>query len=341
MNTAQLHADAANGVTSAQFVLIKGGRFRMGSDTHYPEEAPVHACDVSNFWIARHAVTNREFAAFVAATGYVSVAQRTVTPVPGCNGQTDTLTPGSAVFRPPIAGSDPRTINWWVFVPGASWEAPEGPGSSWIGREDHPVVHVCHVDAQAYCAWSGTRLPTEAEWEFAARGGLDGCDYAWGDMLAPSGTIPANIWLGRFPTQNLKPHAPGTAPVGRFAPNGYGLFDMIGNVWEWTSSPHRSHRSVPSVPRCCRPCRRGDDAAANAESDGSDLTQASEAGAYTVKGGSYLCAWNYCRRFRPAARTGHPAEESTGHIGFRCVRTVPAFDVMRANGHDSRVGRSG
>ena len=311
----------------------------MGSDKHYPEEAPAHEVCVTDFWIAPQAVTNRAFAAFVAATGYVSLAQRPVSPGADAAGPTDSLPPGSAVFRQPAAGADVRTANWWVYVPGASWEAPDGPGSSWMGREDHPVVHVCHADAQAYCAWSGTRLPTEAEWEYAARGGLDGCDYAWGNVLAPSGRIEANIWLGKFPTQNLKRRAPGTEPVGSFAPNGYGLFDMIGNAWEWTDSRFASHRNAPAVPRCCGP-RNLPGAAELAEPDGKSREQRTGIADYVIKGGSYLCAWNYCRRFRPAARSGHPAEESTGHIGFRCVRSLLPVDATHANGLDLPLRRT-
>jgi len=269
-------------------VLIPAGLYRLGSDRHYPEERPVREVPVAAFRIDRFPVTNARFAAFVAATGHVTVAER-ADPA------------GSAVFTPtagPVDLSDPTA--WWSFRPGASWRAPAGPGSDLQGREAHPVVHVAYEDAAAYAAWRGARLPTEWEWEAAARGGLVDADYAWGADFRPDGQLMANVWTGAFPWYFARDGAPGTTPVGQFAPNGHGLHDMIGNVWEWTSSPFDPRRRGPG---CC----------GTGGGDGDLLA---------LKGGSHLCAGEYCARYRPAARIGLTAETSTGHVGFRCVEAA-------------------
>lgn len=303
-------------------VRIPAGRFLMGSDRHYPEERPVRTVDVEAFLLDAVPVRNLDFARFVDGTGYLTVAERVPSASEYPDALPDLLVPGSAVFHPPEAGADltPRAVTWWSYVPGACWRSPDGPGSSWLGRETHPVVHVAWEDARAYCHWAGKRLPTEAEWEYAARGGLHDADYAWGNEFAPAGRLMANVWLGRFPQENLRSTPPGTQPVAMYDPNAYGLFDMIGNTWEWTSSrfdPAR-RRSDAGPGSCC---------AGNATdlADESAATRADTPAAGTrrvIKGGSYLCAWNYCRRFRPAARIGQSGGSSTCHIGFRCARDV-------------------
>ena len=270
------------GAALATMVTIPGGVFHLGSDDHYPEERPVLAVEVPGFAIDIGPVTNAAFGRFVAETGWVTTAER-LDP------------PGSAVFAMTAGAVDlSRPDQWWCFVDGAAWHCPQGPGSSIAGREDHPVVHVSCEDARAYCAWAGKRLPNAQEWEVAARGGLDRAVYAWGDSLAPGGQFMANIWRGAFPWWSEVPE-PGTTPVGTYPANGYGLLDMIGNVWEWTSEP------FDQTPTCG--CSEG----------------AAGAVRQTLKGGSYLCAAEYCARYRPAARTGLPPETSTGHIGFRCA----------------------
>jgi formylglycine-generating enzyme required for sulfatase activity len=268
-------------------VAIPSGRYRVGSDEHYPEERPARDVEVAAFHIDVTPVTNRAFAEFVAATGWATVAER-AEPA------------GSAVFAMtagPVDLHDPS--RWWRFVPGASWRAPSGPGSTLDGRDDHPVVHVALEDARAYARWRGKRLPTEAEWEVAARGGLAGAAYAWGDELMPDGRLLANVWTGVFPWYFARAGAPGTSVVGSFPANGYGLFDMIGNVWEWTVSPFAA-----AEPSCVCATRTAPDAGAQ------DLT---------VKGGSFLCAAEYCARYRPAARIGLTADSTAAHVGFRCV----------------------
>ena len=222
---------------TAGMVRIPGGTFRMGSDHHYPEEAPAHRVTVDGFWIDRAPVTNREFRTFVDATDHVTVAERDPDPKDYPGALPHMLKAGSLIFNPPNHPVDLRDWSqWWTFRFGASWRKPYGPGSSIKGLDDHPVVHVAHADAEAYAAWAGKSLPTEAEWEFAARGGIDGAEFAWGDELEPEGRQMANFWHGEFPYQNLSPaSSKRTTAVGTFPPNGYGLVEMIGNVWEWTS----------------------------------------------------------------------------------------------------------
>jgi formylglycine-generating enzyme len=282
----------------------------MGSDDHYPEEAPAHEVEVDGFWIDRHPVTNREFARFVKATGHVTSAERAPEAADYPEAKPELLVPASVVFRPttgPVDLSD--HYNWWAYIAGADWRHPEGPESNLHGRERHPVVHIAYEDAEAYARWAGKELPTEAEWEYAARGGLDGAEYAWGDELTPKGRHMTNTWQGEFPWQNLVSDGyERTSPVGSFPANGYGLVDMTGNVWEWTSDWYagRGNGDAP----CCGADRR------EASLDPEDPAGIPRK---VMKGGSHLCAPNYCRRYRPAARMAQPVDTSTSHLGFRCI----------------------
>jgi formylglycine-generating enzyme required for sulfatase activity len=291
---------------------IPGGEFTMGSDRGYPEEGPPHRVTVSGFWIDTYAVTNAEFATFVEATGYVTAAERAPRPEDYPGVDPALLLAGSAVFRmPPGPVSLDEPNQWWAYVPGACWRHPEGPGSSIAGREQHPVVHIAYEDACAYADWAGKDLPTEAEWEFAARGGLEGNEFAWGDEVPGEPWEHANTWHGEFPWDNRKPHAPGTKPVGSYPPNGFGLYDMIGNVWEWTSDYWAPHHVAST---CCDPH--------NPRGPAEPLAEAAAPGIplRVVKGGSFLCAANYCARYRPAARIPQASDSATNHTGFRCVR---------------------
>jgi formylglycine-generating enzyme required for sulfatase activity len=300
---------------------IPGGTFRMGSNDFYPEERPVHPVAVDGFRMDRHPVTNEEFRRFVEATGHLTVAERAPDPAAYPGVDPGLLVPGSLVFRKPAHRVDLRDFRlWWAYVPGACWKHPEGPGSTLQGRERHPVVHVAHEDAEAYAAWAGKSLPTEAEWEFAARGGLDGAVYAWGDEFAPEGRVMANTWQGEFPWQNLGTDGyEGTSPVGAFPANGYGLYDMAGNVWEWTSDLFTPRHPAEAAKPCCVPRNpRVEVPEGPAGGPGAGIPRR------VVKGGSHLCAPGYCLRYRPAARQGESADTSTSHIGFRCIVREPA-----------------
>jgi formylglycine-generating enzyme len=299
-------------------VWVHGGAFLMGSDAFYPEERPVRRVGVDGFWIDRSPVTNADFRRFVAATGHLTVAERSPDPAAYPDADPALLVPGSLVFRQPrgrVNLDDYR--NWWAYVPGAEWRHPEGPGSAIAGRETHPVVHVAHADAAAYAAWAGKALPSEAEWEYAARGGLEGAVYAWGDDFAPGDRMMVNAWQGEFPWQNTRRDGyAGTSPVGVFRANGYGLYDVTGNVWEWTDdffAPREADAAdrsccVPRNPRVATP-----DASYAADQPGAHIPRR------VIKGGSHLCAPNYCLRYRPAARQAEAVDTSTGHIGFRCI----------------------
>ncbi|MDB5650043.1 MAG: hypothetical protein JWL62_1563 [Hyphomicrobiales bacterium] len=306
---------------TASMVLIPGGTFRMGSNCHYPEEGPVHEETVESFHIDSAPVTNAQFASFVAATGHVTVAEIAPDPRMYPGAKPDMLKPGSLVFSPPPHPVDLSNIaNWWTFVFGANWRHPYGKRSSLAGLEDHPVVHVAYTDALAYALWAGKKLPTEAEWEYAARGGLDQAEFAWGGELTPGGRHMANTWQGPFPHENSM--ADGyvrTSPVGAFPPNGYGLLDTIGNVWEWTGDWYsQTHQRVQIAP-CCGACRPRD----AREEDSFDPRQPSiSIPRKVLKGGSHLCSPDYCRRYRPAARHAQPIDTSMSHIGFRCVTRV-------------------
>ena len=297
-------------------VWIHGGTFLMGSDHHYPEEAPAHRVTVDGLWIDRHTVTNAEFARFVHKTGYLTVAEQAPDPADYPGAKPDMLVPASTVFvAPPHRVDLDNHYNWWTYVPGADWRHPQGPGSSSRKRPDHPVVQVAWDDVQAYAAWAGKGLPTEAEWELAARGGLDGAEFAWGDELNPRGRWMANTWQGEFPIENLKKDGyAGTAPVGSFPPNGYGLLDMIGNVWEWTTDWYQAHAETSHA--CCTvDSPRG----GNREQSYDPQLPGVRIPRKVMKGGSHLCAPNYCRRYRPAARMPQAVDTSTSHLGFRCI----------------------
>ena len=288
----------------AELVELPAGEFQMGSTSFYPEEAPIHTVTVGAFAIERHPVTNAQFAAFVDATGYVTVAERPLDPALYPGVAKEDLLPGALVFRPtdgPVDLGDWR--QWWDWAPGAHWRTPFGAGSDISGKEDHPVVQIAYPDAGAYAAWAGRRLPTEAEWEYAARATAT-TTYPWGEEPRVDGRLMANTWQGRFPYRNEGALGwTGTSPVGTFPPNGFGQFDMIGNVWEWTITPYSTHH-VPEAPTssCCP---------VPADPDPSVVQ--------TLKGGSHLCAPEYCHRYRPAARSPQSQDSSTTHIGFRCV----------------------
>ncbi len=297
-------------------VWVPGGEFSMGSDHHYPDEGPVRRVTVDGFAIDVTLVTNAEFSRFVDETGHVTLAEIAPKAEDYPGAQPEDLVPGSLVFTMtpgPVPLDNYR--NWWAWVHGADWRHPTGPDSSIVGLEDHPVVHVAQQDVGAYAAWAGKQLPTETEWEYAARGGLDGAEFTWGEGDAQETLEPkANTWQGAFPYENSE--ADGwtrTSPVGSFEPNGYGLYDMSGNVWEWTTSWY-DDRSRPSSPPCCSP-----------------QIDVSEEGSYdpgqpeiriprkVIKGGSHLCTIQYCFRYRPAARQPQMVDTSTSHLGFRCI----------------------
>jgi formylglycine-generating enzyme len=301
-------------VVLTELVELSGGSFRMGSTSFYPEEAPIHTVTVASFAVERHPVTNAQFAEFVSATGYVTVAEQSIDPAlyPGVDPKD--LSPGAMVFRPTRGPVDLRDWRqWWDWVPGANWRHPYGPdrpGSTVADSADHPVVQVAYPDAAAYARWAGRRLPTEAEWEYAARGGSAADSpwtYSWGDEAKPDGQLMANTWQGRFPYRNDGALGwVGTSPVGTFPPNGFGLVDMIGNVWEWTATEFSAHHRLDQPPKaCCAPL---------------GPPMAPDPGVnQTLKGGSHLCAPEYCHRYRPAARSPQSQDTATTHIGFRCV----------------------
>ena len=305
-------------------VWIPGGTFRMGSDNHYAEEAPVHSVTVDAFWIDRTPVTNRQFREFVRATGHVTFVEIAPDPRDYPGALPNMLRAGSLVFTPPKHPIEDmgNWSQWWTFKFGANWRRPCGPRSSLSGLNDHPVVHVAYSDALAYAKWAGKDLPTEAEWEFAARGGLDGAEFAWGDQLTPSGKQMANTWQGTFPHENLKLDGyECTSPVTAFPPNGYGVYDMIGNVWEWTNDWYSPRHEADAGKACCIPTNpRG-----GLEDSSYDPCQPEiRIPRKVLKGGSHLCAPNYCRRYRPAARHPEPVDTSTSHVGFRCVVRQPS-----------------
>ncbi len=296
---------------------VSGGEFTMGSDRHYPEERPVRRVAVDGFWIDPTPVTNAKFARFVEATGYVTVAERPLNSADYPGAPPENLVPGAMVFVPPPRPVSHRNIaNWWRWVPGANWHHPLGPGSSLDDLADHPVVHVAYEDATAYSQWAGVALPTEAEWEFAARGGLDGAAFTWGDE-DPQDTAPlANTWQGAFPWENRKVDGwIRTSPVGSFPPNGYGLYDMAGNVWEWTDDWY-TDRPGDSVSPCC--VARNPRGGQQAESYDPAQPQI-RIPRKVLKGGSHLCAPSYCLRYRPAARQPQMVDTGMSHLGFRCI----------------------
>jgi formylglycine-generating enzyme required for sulfatase activity len=297
---------------------IPGGAFQMGSDRFYPEEKPRREVGVDSFWIDETPVTNAAFAAFIADTGHVTLAEKAPDPRDYPGMLPELALPGSLVFAPSPGPVPLNCVSWWHFRLGADWRSPMGPGSSIEGLEQHPVVHVAWEDAEAYAAWAGKALPTEAEWEYAAWGGASDGDYAWGFELAPDGRMLANYWQGPFPHANSRTDGwERTSPVASYPPNGFGLFDMIGNVWEWTADWYALPAEPLNTTRgCCVPRNpRGGDREASL--DPADPAQMPRR---VLKGGSHLCAESYCRRYRPAARHPQAIDSSTGHIGFRCIK---------------------
>jgi sulfatase modifying factor 1 len=295
----------------------------MGSTSFYPEEAPIHTVTVGSFAVERHPVTNAQFAEFVAATGYVTVAEQPIDPALYPGADAGDLCPGAMVFRPTTGPVDLRDWRqWWDWVPGANWRHPLGPHSpDSTGEEsaDHPVVQVAYPDAAAYARWAGRRLPTEAEWEYAARGpgAGDTWTYSWGEEAKPDGQLMANTWQGSFPYRNDGALGwVGTSPVGTFPPNGFGLVDMIGNVWEWTTDWYSAKHEADAPKACCIPENpRGGREEASYDPCMPNIRIPRK----VLKGGSHLCAPNYCRRYRPAARHPEPVDTSASHVGFRCV----------------------
>ena len=308
-----LRTAAVSGVgreqSTADMVAIKGGSFQMGS-TAFPDAKPVHAVTVNTFWMDAHEVTNAQFAAFVKATGYVTVAERPLNPADYPGVPADKLVPGSAVFTPP---AQPVSLNnplqWWQYVPGANWRHPQGPRTSIVGKGNEPVVQVCYEDAAAYAKWAGKRLPTEAEWEFAARAGRQQATFYWGNDLKPRGKWVANIFQGTFPTKNtLEDGFKTVAPVKTYPANSNGLYDMDGNVWEWCSDLYRPdyYRKSPAVnPKGPK-----------------DSYDPEEPGAvkHVQRGGSFLCSDQYCTRYKAGSRGKGETTSASNNLGFRCVR---------------------
>jgi len=297
---------------------IPGGTFAMGSDRHYPEESPVHRVTVDPFLLDRDPVTNAEFRRFVLATGHVTFAEIPPNAADYPGALPHMLKAGSLVFSPPDHPVDLRDWSqWWQFLFGADWRHPYGPDSSIEDLDDHPVVHIAFSDAEAYARWAGKELPTEAEWEFAARGGLEGAEFAWGAEFMPGNRPMANTWHGNFPHQKEMVHPfRRTSPVGAFPSTGYGLRDMIGNTWEWTNDWFTPKHAADPAKACCIPTNpRGGSRDASIDPRQPEIPIPRK----VLKGGSHLCAPNYCRRYRPAARHAQPVDTSASHIGFRCV----------------------
>ncbi|WP_022886974.1 formylglycine-generating enzyme family protein [Glaciibacter superstes] len=341
-------------------IVVPGGEFAMGSQDFYPEESPIHRVKVDTFALAARAVTNRQFAEFVEATGYLTIAEQPLDAAIFPELAPEELLPGSLVFQPtdgPVDLGNWRA--WWSWVPGASWRHPFGPDSEIADKQDHPVVQVSYTDAAAYAAWAGKRLPTETEWEYAARGGQDGQTYAWGEDVRPEGRLMANTWQGSFPYRNSGAEGwRGTSPVGTFPANGFGLFDMIGNVWEWTSSrflgDHSAARAsagnllaeTTSSPEPVQPgsggcgdgCTCGPSSSNEARRPESSVPAPDPEVRRVTKGGSHLCAPEYCLRYRPAARSPQTEDSATTHIGFRCAVDVdPTGDADSDGGSDGVI----
>jgi len=318
---------------NSDMVRIPGGTFRMGSDDHYPEEAPAHEASIESFWMDKYEVTNEQFARFVEVTNYVTSAERPPRAEDYPGALPEMLQPASVVFVRPKGRVDlSNHYNWWTYIAGADWRHPEGPTSSINDRGQHPVVHIAYEDAEAYAKWAGKELPTEAEWEFAARGGLASAAYAWGEELTPGGKHMANVWQGEFPWQNLRSDGyERTSPVGQFPANGYGVFDMIGNVWEWTTDWYAARHAVTKP--CCGnvgPKVGSIEQSYDPQMPGIRIPRK------VIKGGSFLCAPNYCRRYRPAARMAQPIDTSTCHVGLRLIVRKPAAEKCACHNSDAK-----
>ncbi len=309
-------------VNIGNMVFIPGGTFLMGSQNFYPEERPMRRVTVDGFYIDKYELTNDDYRKFVDETGYVTVAERPLNAEDYPGADPALLVPGALVFQKskgPVNLKDYH--NWWAWVPGANWKHPKGPNTDLTGLEQHPVVHVAYEDAEAYAKWAGKELPTEAEWEYASRGGLDGKNFTWGDEDVQLTNPMANSWQGEFPYQNLLVDKyEGTSPVGSFAPNGYGLYDMAGNVWEWTSDWYlRSlvNKEAEKHKSCCTPAINP-----RVTSPGGSFDEGQpdvKIPRKVIKGGSHLCAPNYCLRYRPAARQPQMIDTGMNHLGFRCI----------------------
>jgi formylglycine-generating enzyme len=311
-------ARPAGAAPAPDMLWIPGGTFRMGSDDFYPEERPVHEVTVDGFWMDRCTVTNEQFARFVETSGYVTLAERPLNPADYPGAPAENLVPGSMLFHKTTGPVDLRNYaNWWAWEPGTSWRHPFGPSSSLDGIEQHPVVHVAYEDAEAYARWAGKELPTEAEWEFAACGGLDGKKFTWGDDDFPGGKAMANNWQGEFPWKNLCVDGyEGTSPVSTFPSNGYGLYDMAGNVWEWTCDWFVPRHADEIVKSCCVPLNPR---IVSPDKSYDPRQPQFQIPRKVVKGGSHLCAPNYCLRYRPAARQPQMIDTGMSHVGIRCI----------------------
>jgi formylglycine-generating enzyme required for sulfatase activity len=315
--TVQINSTPAPTPAPDAMVWVPGGTFWMGCDScGMPDAAPEHLVSVDGFWMDRTPVTNADFEKFVKATGYLTVAERPLDPTHFPGVPASMLVPGSAVFSAtaePVPLDNP--LRWWRYTPGASWRHPEGPGSDIGARGDHPVVHVAYEDAMAYATWTGHRLPTEAEFEFAARGGLDRNLYPWGNELMPGNKAAANIWQGRFPAKDSAEDGyAGTAPVTTFAPNGFGLYDMGGNVWQWCADWYRAdYYSGLALRGTAARNPRGPDDSFDPQEPG--------AAKRVLKGGSYLCSEQYCARYLVGSRGKGEVTSGASNLGFRLVRS--------------------
>jgi formylglycine-generating enzyme required for sulfatase activity len=328
MTAAAFRQGQAGDARLKNMVWVPGGSFLMGSDDFYPEESPVREASVAGFWIDEHSVTVAEFRRFVKATGWATTAEQAPSAAEFPDADPEMLVPGSLVFVPTSGPVDLHDFrNWWDWIPGACWRHPEGPRSTLNGRDRHPVTQVSFDDALAYATWAGKELPSETEWEWAARGGLEGAVYSWGNEFAPGGRAMANTWQGQFPWQNfLTDGYERTSPIKTFPPNGFGLYDMTGNVWEWTSdcyaAPGVTGGAVAPRSSCCGPLSRHEPAR-DPQADRVSSGPLPAPPRRVIKGGSHLCSPNYCMRYRPAARQEESPDTSTSHIGFRCIIRPP------------------
>lgn len=309
--------------TTERWVRLPGGTFLMGSYDFYPDEAPQFERVVAPFDLMEAPVTNAEYREFVEATGYVTIAERGLDAKSFPNLAHEELAPGSLVFTPTSGPVDLRDWQaWWSWIPGAQWRHPLGPDSDLTGKDRHPVVQVTYQDALAYAGWKGLRLPTEAEHEYAAGGGVLPAPYAWGRERDPGGIAMANTWHGRFPYLNSGARGwVGTSPVGEFPPNGFGLLDIIGNVWEWTSDNYTPSHALAAGKQPEAMYVQVVDATTGSECACSPNRAEAQIPRRVLKGGSHLCAPEYCLRYRPAARSAQAEDSATNHIGFRCARS--------------------